>query len=285
MAEQLMAWRNKPEGPIEPVKTNWSVIPANDNNPEDVADLGIERSWRITPSVGEIMASVATHDVERNDDGQIVRIGKLRFSDGAQTERAYCYGVDGKLVQYDARMPTGAMLGTRDKPETQLGGTGHTERSTVRSNSYFAEVFDVEYPEYVKAGKRRTGKVLMTQAEQLSVLASEPWPEIKMCPPSLPCGTERVAENFVGMHKGKKGESGAIAWEDIAMARVHREIWDETVRMLSEKDIETLDAALDARNLAEVAPGGHRRTAERRAKRELQAANDNLVAARKIAAA
>jgi hypothetical protein len=284
LAQQLMAWRNKPEGPIEPVKTNWSVIPANDNNPEEVAELGVERSWRMTPSVGEIMANVFTHDVERNDAGQIVRIGKLRFSDGSQTERAYCYGPEGKIVQYDERMPTGAMLETRDKPEATLGGSGHTERSVVASNSYFAEMFDVDYPVHVKAGKPNKRRALMTKEEQLDVLATHPWPEITVCPPALPSGGERVAENFVGMHKGKKGESGAIAWEDIAMSKVHREVWDATMRYLSEQDIETLDNAMEARTLADIAPGGTNRGARKRGVRRLVEANDNLREARNLAA-
>ncbi|MBZ9921472.1 hypothetical protein LB579_27635 [Mesorhizobium sp. BR1-1-7] len=280
----LLAYRNRPEGPIEPVKTNWSVIPANDNNPEDVVDLGIERSWRITPSVAEIMASVATKEVARNDRDQIVRIGKLRFSDGEQTERAYCYGPEGKLMQYDARLPVGAMMGTRDKPDSQLGGTGYTERATVLSNSYYAEVFDVDYPQYVKAGKRKRGDVLITPEEQRELLAG-PLPPITVCQPGLPTGSERVADSFIGLRKGKKGESGAIGWEDIAMSKVHREVWEETLAYLSQQDVETLDAALDARTLADIAPGGHKRSAQRRGKRDLRVANDNLVSAMKIAAA
>lgn len=281
----LLAYRNRPEGPIEPAKTNWSVVPANDNNPEDVVDMGIERSWRMTPSVGEIMASVFTKEVERNDAGQIVRIGKLRFSDGTQTERAYCYGHEGKLMQYDARMPVGAMLGTRDKPDSQLGGTGYTERATVESNSYHADVFDVDYPQYVKAGKRRRGDVLITPDEQRELLAG-PLPPITVCPPGLPTGSERVADSFLGLCKGKKGESGAIGWEDIAMSKVHREVWDETLRRLSEQDVETLDAALDAKSYADLGEsiGQASEYARRKGgKRALWAANDNL--AKAIAAA
>ncbi|RWN51405.1 MAG: hypothetical protein EOS04_24345 [Mesorhizobium sp.] len=289
LAEQLLAWRNKPEGPIEPIKTNWTVVAANDNNPEDIAEMSTERSWRMTPSVGEIMAQVKTGDVERNGKGQIVRIGRLRFSDGTQTERAYCYGPEGKLVQYDARMPIGAMLGTRDNPEASLGGTGYTERSTVKSNSYFAEMFDVEYPVFASGGKRRNGKSY-TAAESKAMLAeaianTTCMPPVTVYPPSLPCGSERVVDSFLGMRKGKNGESGAIGWEDIAMSKVHREIWDETLATLSERDTETLDAAMEAKTLADIAPGGHRRSAERRGKRDLQAANDNLREAIKKAAA
>jgi hypothetical protein len=291
LAEQLIAWRNRPEGPIEPAKTNWSVIPANDNaNPDEIVDYGFERHLRITPSVEEIVRQVADGPETRNEEGTIVAIGKLRFSDGGQTEKAYCYGPEGKLIQYDALMPIGSMLGTRDKPDGQLGGTGFRQSDVERSNNGLAALLDTVYPVHIRSGERRNGRGY-SRAESIAMLAeayanTPVLPTIKHYPPGLPCGSARPYEAFVGMSKGKKGESGAIAWEDIASSIVSREIWDETLRCLSASDTQTLDHAMTAKNMREIgeAHGFVGKRAERMGKQILAGANDNLAEAMRIAA-
>jgi len=100
IAEQLAALRKfatTPDHTPEPLQTNWTTVAANDNNPEDTEDLKHDRKRLVTPSVSEIMRNVATGDIEHNEAGQTVRIGRLRFSDGKQTEKAYRFTVDGKL--------------------------------------------------------------------------------------------------------------------------------------------------------------------------------------------
>ncbi|MBZ9888111.1 hypothetical protein LB559_09180 [Mesorhizobium sp. BR1-1-3] len=290
-ADQLLAWRNKPEGPIEPVKTNWTVVPANDNaEPEEIVDYGFERHLRITPSVEEIMRHVATGPEARNEDGAVVAIGRLRFSDGNQTEKAYCYGPEGKLIQYDAPMPLGAMLGTRDKPDGQLGGAGFKLSDVERSNNGLAALLDTDYPIYVKGTTRKNGPGY-SRNESVEILAAAyantpVLPTVKHYPPGLPCGSTRPYEAFVGIAKGKKGESGAIAWEDVASSMVSREIWDATLRFLADEDIATLDTAMTAKNMREIgeAHGFVGKRAERMGKQILSAANDNLAEARAISA-
>lgn len=277
----LIAYRNRPEGESEPVKTNWTIVPTNDNKPPE--DYGFERSLRITPSVREIMANVDAGPTVRNDSKQIVRIGKLRFSDGTQTERAHCFGPDGAVIAYDATMPAGAMLGTRDKAEAQLGGKGYTQAQLERSNDYFAESLGTVAHRYLKRTTRRNGKSYSAE-ESRAMLAeaianTKTMPKVTRYAPGLPCGMERAADAFVGMQKAKKGESGAIAWEDIASAKVQREIWEETLERLADDDIKTLDNAMAAGNLGDLGDYGHRRTRERKGMRRLRAANDNLATA------
>lgn len=290
--EALMHWRARPEGKPEPVKTNWTVVPSNDNaSPEEIADYSFERHLRVTPSVEVIMENVATGDVVTNAVGQTVQIGRLRFSDGKQTERAYANGPDGKLVQFDARMPVGAMMGAKEKAEAQAGGSGLSQIAIANSNFYFADMFGVDYASLSRAKRtaRRNGKAC-TAAESAVALAAAyantpTLPPVKVYPAGLPCASPRVAESFLGMRKTSGAPGGGIAWEDLATSIVNREIWDETLAHLAKRDVQTLDAAMTARTLADIAPGGTDRGARKRGKRLLYAANDNLAVALKNAAA
>lgn len=290
MASQLKAWRDRPEtdSTEAPDKTNWSVVPANDNNPEDIEDMRLERRLEIVPSIKSIREAIDSGIVERNSAGRIVAIGHLRFSDGTQTERAYCYGPEGKLIQFDARMPIGAMLGTKEKADA-LSGTGVSHAHVAASNAFAAVVFDVDMPRYV-SGKRERRKGKSYSHEESRRMLADAYantpvlPAVTVCPPALASGTRRAADAFVGLQKGKKGESGSIAWEDIASSKIHREIWDETLATLNAETKRTLDAAAKAKTLADIKPGGHRTAASRRGKRLLVAANDNLMAAIKKAA-
>jgi hypothetical protein len=281
----LMAYRNRPEGEPESVKTNWTTVPANDNaDPEETIDFSFERNLLVTPSVQEILRQIKTKDVERNDAGQIIRIGKLRFSDGTQTERAYTQGPDGDVIQMDARMPVGAMLGTTEKAKEQSGGKGYTQAQLEQSNLFFAAMLDTIEPRYIKRTKRRNGPSLTADESRVvlaKAIANTPkMPKVRRYKPGLPCGGQRIADSFIGMQKGKKGESGAIAWEDIATHKVNREIWDEALARLADEDKTVLDAALVARTYEEVgiAAGQSRLYARDNGggKRALKAANDNL---------
>lgn len=298
MADQLktlLEYRSRPEGPIEPTQTNWRTTPANDsaandNNPEEIADFGFERQILIMPSVQEIARNIEAGPTVRNDAGQIISIGELRFSDGKQTEKAYCVGPEGKVIQFDAKMPVGAMLGTRDKADRQLGGTGAKHSEIAASGRYYAEVLATDYPVYRKGAGRRNGKSY-TRDESAAMLAeayanTPNLPAVTYCPPALPCGSARPDESFVGMRKGKKGESGAIAWEDVASSIASRETWNATLAYLSEKDVKTLDTAIEAPNTYAIgsADGYTGRSAWRHGKRALLAANDNLRKAMGIAA-
>lgn len=283
----LMAYRNRPEGPHEPLGSNWATTPANSND-EDVSAFSQERDIRMTPSVAEIMRQVETGDVEKNAKGQIIRIGKLRFSDGTQTEKDFKRGADRSVIEYDRVMPVGAMLGCREKAETALGGRGYSGAYLRRSNEYFAETLEADIPARIKRGKRKNGPGFSrdeVQAMLDEAISNTPnMPPVKRYPTGLPAVAERVAENFNGMQTAVGGGSEVPApWQDMVAAIVQREIWDSAMAEMKSEDVATLDVAMDAGTYAEVgiAAGQSPSYADKKSggRKRLQAANDNLSAA------
>lgn len=296
MAEQLrplLKRVNRPDTsePIVVDGTNWSVVPANDNNPEDVSGMRTERRWASRPTIDEIEDAIASNDTERapSPDGKapgpIVRIGRLHFSDGTQTEKAHCYGPEGKLIQYDAVLPVGAMLRTKDAQERMLGGGDDNEGS----NSYYRATLGVKPRRYGAIIKRRKVEERRNYSREESIaMLAEAWrntdsaPKTKYSDPALPWQPTKLSDLFVGMKKGKKGESGSISWEDISTSMVARETWTRTEEYLSGRDKAVLDAASTASGFADVgiSVGQGAEYARRKGgKRALLAANDNLLKA------
>jgi hypothetical protein len=280
----MLAYRNRPEGEPEPVQTNWSTVAANDNNPEDVVDLRHERDLRMTPSVDEIMHSVAMNEVERNEAGQVVRIGKIRFSDGTQTEKADALGIDGDVITIDARMPVGAMLGTREKSERAAGGA-IAQSFTKMSNNYFADLLGTGAHRYLPRTVRRNGtnRTAEQSREDLAqaIANTATMPNVKRYPDALPCGQKNAADAFLGMRITPSGKGGSMAWDDLATKSEARRQWREVLRDLRDEDRAVLDVAMEAKNMREIGItlGAWGKTAERKGKRALIAANDNIAAA------
>lgn len=294
LAEQLAAVRRfatEPDHQPEPLQTNWSVVPANDNNPDEIEDLKHDRKRLVTPSVAEIMKNVATGEVERNEAGQVVRIGRLRFSDGTQTEKAYRLTIDGGVEEYAARMPAGAMLGSRDKVDVALGGDDNPQEVTD-SNQYFADMLDTKKARYLTGKKHKGPRVRMTadegRAELAKAYANTDMSKVTFtrCPDGLPCGSARIADSFLGMQKTTCAGGGSMMWQDIVTAMADRKEWFDAVDELKDEDRATLEAARTARNMADIGlKAGHQgKQAERQGKRRLMAANDNLMAALRKAA-
>lgn len=282
----IMAYRNRPEGEPVPVKTNWSVVAANDNEPEIVTEMPIDRKRLVTPSVAMIMKQIETNYVERNADGLVVRIGNLRFSDGTQVERGFRRGPDG-IVPKSIIMPVGAMLGCRDKLDISLGGQENASEITA-SNNYFADAFGVRLGRRKKGGKRRSGPGMRhDQAKNELARAyanTNDLPTVKHCAPGLPLAGNKVADSFLGMKKLTKGNSGSIGWEDICTALVDREIWAEALDGLQERDRRTIDAAMTARTMKDFAVGKKGGNAYVAGQARIRAANDNLSQALKKSA-
>lgn len=293
LADQLAAIRKlitEPDHTPEPVKTNWSIVPANDNNPEDVADMHVERHWDMSPSPEEIMRQVKAGPEIRNAAGQIIRIGNLRFSDGTQTETGFKLTIDGKVVSHQFAMPAGAMLGTTDKERAVRGGD---DTSMAASNAYFGEpktdktvggLFQAEFskPRGKAPRTKRTGPKTKAEAQQwlADAIANTPvMPAVTKCPDGFPAAPKRLAQLFPGMVKVATGSEGSSAWQDIALKRENRKEWHEWVEGLSAEDSAVLEAARTARSYADVSPGGTERGARKRGRRALIAANDNLMAA------
>lgn len=283
LAEQLKAlkiYRDKPEGSIQPLTTNWSATPDNDNNREDLDGLYIERRSAVRPTISEIMDAVKNGEVRRNDKGQIVGIGKLEFSDGNQTEKAYRYGADGEVITYDARMPVGAMLGTTDRQERVLGGDAEN------SNAAYTDVYGARHTGKVRRKSRsdrdmETPAPERTKLEMRAELAALPPHPVTVCKPGFPWKPSNLRELFMGLEKGKKGESGVIAWEDISSHITEREAWEGTMSELTDEDKRTLDTAMTAENMSDIGRvfGKTGKNAERQGKARLIGANDNFAEA------
>jgi hypothetical protein len=289
------------------------VVPTNDNaSPAEIKALSHERKILVTPSVDEIMRQVEDedgnrNDVERNAAGQIIRIGKLRFSDGAQCEWSFRLqpGSTTKVEGYYRRMEAGAMLGTREEPDVSKGGPGYTDSERTVSNRYFAEMLGTQPARYITGVRRpRWAHVTRHDAQRWldEAVANTPvMPPVQYLPPGLPCGSRRVSDSFVGMKVSATGQSGAIAWTDISHAIASREAWEESIAAMNadlakrrETDpdatdhIATLDAAMKAQSYAKLgvtigqAPEYARRKGGKHA---LTAANNNLAEAMRRAAA
>lgn len=293
----LRAYRSRPEEIVEPLQSNWTVVAANDNaDPEEVADYKFERHLRMTPSVQEIMRHVAAGPVvyghvELDVDGRpvtkhapIVSIGKLHFSDGTQTEKAHMRGPDGDTIQFDRPMPVGAMLRTREKAEGPAGGKGFTDVDRENSKKFYAGTFGTELPRFIKRTTRRNGPSMtaeQSRANLQAAIANTPvMPPVTKYPTALPCGSDVVADNFLGFKKVCTGQSGSIAWQDIGQTIENAKVWKNLLKALKAEDVKVLDAAMAAQTYEDigVSIGQSPSYAKKKGggRRALIAANDNL---------
>lgn len=296
LADQLAAYRRfvtEPDHDPEPVQTNWSVTPTNDNDPEEISDLHAERHWDISPSVDEIMRQVKRGPVVRNDRGLIVQIGTLRFSDGTQTESGFKLTVDGKVVAHQFPLPAGAMIGTTDKERAVRGGEDAADEAA--SNRYFGAPKKPDDPGGLfqaafskprrRVGKaKRTGPQTKAEARQwlADAIANTPvMPAVTKCPDGFPAGPKRLAHLWPGLVKTATGDSGASGWEDIVSQRERRNEWHRWVDELKPVDRAVLEAARTAKTYADVgvAAGQTRQYADKKSggRKALIAANDNLM--------
>ncbi|MBB4192781.1 hypothetical protein [Rhizobium aethiopicum] len=294
LAEQLSALRQFVQQPetAEPVQTNWTTVAANDNKPPK--DAHGERRWRIKPTLDAMEEEIAGEIVRGPDvyseffgrmiPGPIIQIGKLRFSDGAQTERCTMAGIDGKPVAGDYRMPRGAMLGTTDGQEENLGG-GSSAKGF--NNATMAEIFKVDHRSFVPRGKRKKPDVIFdgdASKELAKAIANtEVMPDVKKCPDGLSLGASRISDNFIGLKRMPSGKGGSEAWQDVYEKMEEKQAFLAAERDLSEKDRAAIASVRSAKTLEDigVALGQSRKYAKFRGggKRALLAANENLRAA------
>ena len=162
----LLAYRNRPDHKPEPVKSNWTVVKDEVSiDAETRHELFPEHRLEITPSIAEIVRSYSndngiTTDYSkfvRNEHRQTIAIGGLRFSDGTQRERTDTIGPDGDVIQYDRRMPAGAMLGTTEKVGALSGGS---DRPAVveLSNGEICRELGVSNRTYIPGRRKRRNR-------------------------------------------------------------------------------------------------------------------------------
>ncbi|AZO54846.1 MULTISPECIES: hypothetical protein [unclassified Mesorhizobium] len=309
----VLAWRNKPET-VEPMQSNWSTSADNDNRQDPEADqeertYSVEHRHEITPSLQEMERSISTVEwvvrplarfggsvdqhlvpVAGNFEtkgGHVVRVGKLRFSDGTQMEKALRKppAKKGKAVEFRAEMPVGAMLGTSEKAADEKGAR------KASSKRFFEGVLGARHRYIASSRKKRGGRSYSADEsrEMLArAIANTPTiPPATVYESGIASGSRDVGELFIGMKKTTCAGGGAISWVDLYTAQRNKETWKEAAKELSREDTAVLDAAMTARNYGDIGAAlGHTGAyAAKVGRQRLQAANDNLVAAVKKVAA
>ncbi|MBD9636098.1 hypothetical protein IB277_07295 [Ensifer sp. ENS07] len=330
----LLAMRNRPDGVLEgvvvaepaaPVKSNWRLMPANDNNPPEDG-YGAERAVEYVPSEQELENSYAKvvvryrrepmmlaggrHESQRADreihaipvagdfeygthvdeDGGehkvIVRIGNLRFSDGSQTEKGQKLVMD-KVVDAQIDMPVGAMLGTREKSKRDKGGI---EDASGSNSHYRWMVGAARAAKPPKLRPRKQEREVTTKSQDRQMLAdayanTAVLPTVLKCPDGFPASPANLRQLFIAGRKGKNGESGSQAWEDIYTEKENREKFQRGLDAMQDEHVRVLTEAMTAKSLAELGEkrGYRGRHAIDAGRRLLRAANDNFVKAMELA--
>jgi hypothetical protein len=241
----------------------------------------------------EIHAMPIGGDVEYgthvDDNGKhhkvITRIGKLRFSDGSQTERDNDWVLD-KVVDAQIELPVGAMLGCREKSSKDKGA----EMDTAGSNSHYRWMVKGRVATPPKLHPKKDERVPISKAEARKMLeiayANTPvLPEKKIGADGFPYGPTNPRQLFIGGRKGKKGEPGSQAWGDIFTERENRETSHRGLDAMQDAHVRALTEAMMAKSLSELgeARGYKGRHAIDVGRRLLVAANDNFLEAMKLA--
>lgn len=290
----VLEYRNRPDSPPDPLQSSWStdpstVIPDTDGSSAPAKyeeDLLLE----ITPSLQQIEREVKTGRVERNADGQIISIGRLKFSDGNQFERAMVNGETGVEAK-KVRMRAGSMLGTTEKVGAPHGGSAPAV--VTIGNKHFTGFLggwdkdgDPKHWRPYTPGKLRRGKRKNLNPEQSAQLIKDAiantkvMPSVTVCPPGVACGTARFSDQFIGMKIGSTGKGGAPGWVDYFIAGREHDDWMEALSLIEGPAAEALATAMSASSFAEVgmAVGQSRSYADKRGggRKALVAANDNL---------
>lgn len=313
-----------PAEPTPQISSNWRLTPANDNKqPED--GFQNERSVEIIPSEQDLENSYAKvivryrpepmmlaggrHEAQRagreihaipvegdfgygthvDEDGNqhkvITRIGKLRFSDGTQTERGHKLVLE-KVVEAQIDMPVGAMLGGRERSTRDKGG----EEDCSGSNAHYRWMVDGRTATPPKLRPKKQEREKTTKAQDRQALAdayanTPVMPEIKRYPDGFPASPTNLRQLFIGGRKGKNGESGSQAWEDIYSEKQERDRFQRGLDAMQDAHVRVLTEAMSAKRLAELGEtrGYKGRHAIDAGRRLLRAANDNFVRAMELA--
>lgn len=277
--QALLAYRNTPDHRPEPLQSNWSVAPANDNHITARTErLANEKLLKVTPTIEEILRNMREDWVWR--DGRVASIGRLKFSDGTKHEMGLVTGLDGKVERRMVRVPAGAMLGCT---ETLTEDAGGQSANITIGNAEFCRRMGVTPRKFIPSGTRRRGKSYspaQSRALIAEAIANTPvMPAVTMCPPGVASGTAQYSDQFNGGKIGSTGKGGLIHWVDLYVAGLEHDAWVAAGHAVSPEDKAVLEAAMTATSLASMGRGGHRRTRERQALKRLVAANDNYFAA------
>ncbi|CAH0141556.1 hypothetical protein SRABI05_00308 [Agrobacterium fabrum] len=298
--------------------TNWSIVPANDNVPPEDG-FGNEREVQYEPSIQLIMESVEKIEVRErpepsmlsakgkreihaipvggsveygsyvDDEGKrhkcIVRIGSLRFSDGSQKEKGQKLVLK-EAVDAEIRMPVGAMLGCNEKSARDKGA----EIDETGSNAHYRWMVKGKSARQPKKKDRPKKRVVMSKMEARAMLANaikntSVMPEVKRGPDGFPYGPTALRQLFIAGRKGKNGETGSQAWEDIAVESENKRQFEIAFASMRDSDVRILADAVEAKSLAQLgeARGYKGRHAVDAGRSLLRVANDNFEQALELA--
>lgn len=291
--------------------TNWSIVPANDNVPPDDG-FGNEREVQYEPSIQLIMESVAKIEARERPEPSmleakgnreihaiptggsveygsyanenvkkhkcITRIGSLRFSDGTQKEKGQKL-VFGEAVDAEIRMPVGAMLGCKEKSARDKGA----EVDETGSNMHYRWMVHGKAAKQPKRKVRPKERVSLSKAQARAMLAdaianTPVMPDVKRAPDGFPYGPTALRQLFIAGRKGKSGETGSQAWEDIAVESENKRQFEIALESMLDSDVGILAEAVEAKSLAQLgeARGYKGRHAVDAGRSLLRAANDNF---------
>lgn len=301
----LLQWRAMSRPPKEPLQTNWNVIPANDNRPQQDDYEGLEAVpepaliecvHEIRPRENELMRAVkgvgfrerngqfepVDGDIERRD-GAIVRLGRLEFgtvpttADGTSTKP----GNNRHLIKWNGRFPVDKF--------TQAKGADIDEDEELAKRKRLAGWLRCEPGKFIKKTPA-SRKANRARAERCRGKAMPPLPPIDMplnaarafaglppvdqnMRPVLPTGSIDIGNIFFGwMSKPKETKPGAAPRDDGDFDR------DEIAAKLKPVDVAVLDAAMTASTMIAIGNviGLTGKKAERRGKKALESACQNL---------
>ncbi|TWF42220.1 hypothetical protein [Neorhizobium alkalisoli] len=327
----LISFRNRPDGVAEgvptedpaPIRTNWTLVPANDNEPledgfgneraveyEPSLDMvereitNLQMGYRAEPNIlatadnGDRLAAREVHGLPSSDEVEygwyvddagkqhktIIRIGRLKFSDGKQTERGHKLVMD-QVVEADIRMPVGAMLGEREKSSRDKGG----ELDATGSNAHYRWMVKAKSARRPKMSQKKQ-RVDITKEKGRQMLAdayanTPVLPEVIKREAGFPYSPTNLRQLFIGGRKGKNGQSGSQAWQDISTEKENRETFSRALDAMLDEHVRVLSEAVGAKSLGELGEkrGYRGRHAIDAGRRLLRAANDNFDEAMKLA--
>lgn len=302
----LLKWRDLSRPVREPLQTNWRIVPANDNRPEEYDDDGwtpkpepvlLECIHEIRPRENELMAAVKRVNFqERNGqlepiggdiesrNGQITQLGDLEFVTLATTAHGATTrpGNNRQITKWRGRPPVDRFTAVKGRDIDEDVERAHRER--------LAEWLACEpgwhvlaTPDSRRKAKERAGRVRgkpnpqlpptsLPLAEARDFAGLEPMTEDKR--PALPLGSPDIGNIFGSwLIRPKKGKGGSSAFDDDG--GYDRQA---VAAQLSAQDVVILDKAITSQNFAEVGGvlGAVGKVAERKGKAALIAATARL---------
>ncbi len=303
----ILKWRSMSQPPAESLQTNWSIVPVNDNHPEEEhneepAPAILECQHEIRPREAELIKAVkdvefeparlglidrrpVAGDIELSG-GKIVRLGELRFgtlptlADAATTKS----GNDRQIIAWRGKRPVDRF--GRAKGGDLDEGEEHERRERL------AIWLGCDPGEFIPR-TRASRAAARARAERVRGKPLPPLPPTSMplnearafaglpptegeLKPALPTGAMSVGDIFCSwVVSPKKANSGAMASDgdgDLERGVI--------ASKLPSTDVLVLDAALSAKNMSDIGNviGFQGKVAERKGKQALQAACERLTA-------